>query len=257
MDQQRPHIVIVWRDVRVLAGETQCPRVDAQRGVLEELIQNVQGHFFVAYFKDHFWTWRRFRGWKTWRFRLDNGHFSVEECVAEIPLILHGNAQVLDEAVDEVGIHGEFSRGRKMQAVLCLWTGTKTTKRNEIKYESQSINQSRTTLCYFPVASGFCVLLNQSIKDHTLIFSSGFWILCTNEWMNESINQRPQFAIFQWLLDFVCYWINKSINQSNVAVKFINTILWKYETYRWVLNRQCDANWRCRQRSSCFHSAKK
>ena len=24
----------------------------------------------------------------------------------------------------------------------------------------------------------------------------------------------PQFAVFQWLLDFVCYWINQSIDQS-------------------------------------------
>ena len=72
---------------------------------------------------------------------------------------------------------------------------------------NQSINQSKydevwwaITLCYFPVTSGFSMLLNQSINQsikvwwsmmsyHTLLFSSDFWIFYVTESINQSINQ--------------------------------------------------------------------
>ena len=86
---------------------------------------------------------------------------------------------------------------------------------------NQSINRNNT-LCYFPVTFGFCVLLNQSInqsKQYTLSFSSDFWILCAIESINQSI-ETIHSAIFQWLLDFVCYWINQSINQNRTLCHF-------------------------------------
>ena len=78
----------------------------------------------------------------------------------------------------------------------------------------ESINQSigyHTLL----LSSEFWILcttesINQSIGYHTLLFSSEFWILCAT--INQSINRLPHFAIFQWILDFVCYY--QSINQS-------------------------------------------
>ena len=73
---------------------------------------------------------------------------------------------------------------------------------------NQSINQSKyiqlktpiaTKLCYFPVISGFCGSINQSIKIHTienaksyhtLLLSSDFWIWCAFESINQAIKSK-------------------------------------------------------------------
>ena len=74
---------------------------------------------------------------------------------------------------------------------------------------NQSINQSKyiqlkapiaTTLCYFPVTSGFGVLLDQSI--------------------NQSINQSSTLCCSPVTSGFLCYWIiNQSIDQSLIFYK--------------------------------------
>ena len=105
-------------------------------------------------------------------------------------------------------------------------------------FDTVDVLYTATTLCYFPVTSGFCRLLNQSINQsthHTLLFSSYFWILCTiesinqsnDQSINQSINQVTALCYFPVTSGF-CVLLKKSINQlidiSNIRSR-IQTVM--------------------------------
>ena len=89
------------------------------------------------------------------------------------------------------------------------------------------------TLCYFPVTSGFSVLLNQSINQskydkvwhsyHTLLFSGDFWIFCSIESINQSKYDKVWHGYHTLLFssDFWIFCAIESINQSINAIFYL------------------------------------